>query len=430
MAAVDKLQLGLKEGRFNKELEEIYGDKTDEMRKRAVRITEEWRRTFVGNEGKPVSLFSAPGRTEIGGNHTDHEHGCVLAGAVDTDIIACAAENGTEVIRFLSEGWPIIEISLESLEPAESEKETTSALIRGIASKVTDMGYKVKGFDAYASSDVLPGSGLSSSAAFEVVVGVIMNHMFCGDKLTDVQIAQIGQYAENVYFGKPSGLMDQMASSVGGAVAIDFKDPLNPVIERAKVDLEGYGYALCIVDSGAGHEELTNEYAAIPGEMKKAASVFGKEVLRDVDEKEFWDKIPEVREAAGDRAVLRAIHFFDENKRAKDEVKALSEGNFEKFLGIVRESGRSSWMYLQNICPAGSIEHQEMGIALAAAERALNGKGAVRVHGGGFAGTIQAFVPIDEVGKFRKEVEAVLGKGRCHILSIRKKGGVVIAGKE
>ncbi len=428
MAAVDKLLSELEKGALDTELGKIYGNKTEELRRRAIRITEAWRRTFPDNNDKPAGLFSAPGRTEIGGNHTDHEHGCVLAGAVDTDIIACAAENNTDTIRFLSEGWPMLEISLHSLEPVEGEKETTSALIRGIAAKLTDMGYKVKGFDAYASSDVLPGSGLSSSAAFEVLAGVIMNHMFCGDKLTDVQLAQIGQYAENVYFGKPSGLMDQMASSVGGAVAIDFNDPENPVIERAKVDLEGYGYALCIVDSGAGHEELTGEYAAIPGEMKKAASVFGKEVLRDVDENEFWDNIPKVREAAGDRAVLRAVHFFGENKRAQNEAEALSEGDFDKFLEIVRESGRSSWMYLQNICPAGSKEHQEMGVALAVAERALNGKGAVRVHGGGFAGTIQAFVPLDEVEAFRRQVEAALGTGRCHILSIRKKGGSVIAG--
>ncbi len=426
MIPVDELLSGLKGGSFSRRLEGIYGEASESAAQRAARITEEWKKTFPESVGQPVGLFSAPGRTEIGGNHTDHEHGCVLAAAVDTDIIACASENGTGKIRFLSEGWHMIEVNLNLLEPVESEKESTPALLRGIAARVTGMGYEVRGFDAYASSDVLPGSGLSSSAAFEVLAGVIMNHLFCGDKLTAVEIAQIGQYAENEFFGKPSGLMDQMASSVGGAVAIDFKDPGHPVIRKAAVDLAGYGYALCIIDSGAGHEELTGEYAAIPKEMKAVAGIFGKAVLRDVDEGEFWDSIPEVRGKAGDRAVLRAIHFFEDNLCAQLEAEALEKGEFDKFLGLVNESGRSSWMYLQNICPAGSVEHQEMGVALAAAEHALKGKGALRVHGGGFAGTIQVFVPLGELECFKKEVEKVLGEGRCHVLSIREKGGIVV----
>ncbi len=426
MIPLEEILQKINEGGFDAELGKVYAAETEMMRSSVASVVKSWKDTFDNNH--PVAVFSAPGRTEIGGNHTDHEHGCVLAAAVDTDIIACAGVNGTNKVRFLSKGWPMFEIDLGCTEPKEDEKETTSSLIRGMAAKIMEMGYPVAGFDACTVSTVLPGSGLSSSAAFEIVVGVIINHLFCGDKLTDVEIAQIGQYAENHFFGKPSGLMDQMASSVGGAVAIDFKDPDKPVIERVSVDLASYGYALCIIDSGASHAELTNEYAAIPEEMKKVAGLFGKTVLRDVDEAEFWKSVPMVREKAGDRAVLRSIHFFEDNRRAQKEAEALEDGDFNGFLELVKESGRSSWMYLQNICPAGSIAHQEMGIALAVAEHALNGKGACRVHGGGFAGTIQAFVPIDMLNDFNRCIDEALGEGRCQMLSIRGKGGVVILG--
>ncbi len=430
MIPLEEILQKINEGGFDAELGKVYAADAEMMRSSVANVVKDWKDTFASdsNSGHPVAVFSAPGRTEIGGNHTDHEHGCVLAAAVDTDIIACAGANGTDKVRFLSKGWPMLEIDLGCTEPMENEKETTSSLIRGIAARIMEMGYPVAGFDACAVSTVLPGSGLSSSAAFEVVVGVIINHLFCGDKLTDVEIAQIGQYAENHFFGKPSGLMDQMASSVGGAVAIDFKDPAKPSIERVSVDLASYGYALCIIDSGASHAELTSEYAAIPEEMKKVAGLFGKTVLRDVDEDEFWKSIPMAREKAGDRAVLRAMHFFEDNRRARKEAEALKAGDFNGFLELINESGRSSWMYLQNICPAKSIAHQEMGVALAVAEYALNGKGACRVHGGGFAGTIQVFVPIDMLNDFNRCIDGTLGKGHCQMLSIRDKGGVVIFG--
>jgi len=425
MIPVYKIREGLQNGAYNLRLGEVYENVSVNVRVRASELTEKWQHTFKAGDESPAALFSAPGRTEIGGNHTDHENGCVLAAAVNADMLACAAPNGTNNIRFLSEGWPLIELGLDALEPREEETESTSALIRGIAAKITELGYKVGGFDAYACSDVLPGSGLSSSAAFEVLVGVIINHFFCDDKLTDVEIAQIGQYAENKFFGKPSGLMDQMASSVGGAVAIDFRDPDNPKIEKLGDALDR-NYALCIVDSGASHAELTGEYAAIPNEMKTVARIFGKSVLREVDEDEFWSFIPRVREQAGDRAVLRAMHFFEDNRRAQLEAEALRIGDLKHFLTLVNESGESSWMYLQNICPTGSVSHQEMGIALATASHALKGRGACRVHGGGFAGTIQAFVPLEMLEEFKKDIEGVLGEGRCHVLSVRAKGGAVV----
>lgn len=426
MLPVNRLLEGLQNGSFLERMKPVYGDAADSAQKRAVQVVEKWKTVFPGEEGRPAALFSAPGRTELGGNHTDHEHGCVLAAAVNTDMLACAAVNQTNVISFQSEGWPMLQIDLSKQEPQEAEKESTAALIRGIAARITELGYPVSGFDAYAVSDVLPGSGLSSSAAFEVLTGAICNHLFCGDALTAVEIAQIGQYAENVYFGKPSGLMDQMACSVGGVVAIDFADPAKPVIEQVDADLTAYGYALCIVDSGADHAELTGEYAAIPAEMQAVAGLFGKGVLRDVDEAAFYRVIPSVRQKLGDRAVLRAMHFFDDNRRAQEEADALRAGEFDRFLQLVRESGQSSWMYLQNICPVGSSTHQEMGVALAVAAHALHGQGAYRVHGGGFAGTIQAFVPLSILDAFRQEVEAVLGEGRCHILSFRSKGGVTL----
>lgn len=320
----------------------------------------------------------------------------------------------------------MVEVDLKRTGIPEEEKETTASLVRGVAEGIRKLGYEVGGFDAYAISDVLPGSGLSSSAACEVLLGVIINHLFCGDALNAVQIAQIGQFAENVYFGKPSGLMDQMASSVGGAVAIDFRNQEQPDIRPMAVDLEKEGYALCIVDSGADHADLTAEYAAIPQEMKTVAAFFGKEVLSQVEEQEILENLPALRQAAGDRAVLRALHFFADDRRVGQESQALESGDFDAFLQLVKESGRSSWMYLQNINPAGAVKHQEMAVALAAAEAALKGRGACRVHGGGFAGTIQAFVPLDLLDSFKEQMERMLGEGRCHVLSIRPEGGAVV----
>ena len=430
MRNISALLEELKNGELDERLSRLgcldTAEALEAARKRVKGAVSGFEKTFGKDQEAPIALLSAPGRTEICGNHTDHQQGRVLAASVTQDFLACAAPNGTQVIRFLSQGWPMVEVDLGACGVVEEERETTASLVRGVAAGIRRLGYEVKGFDAYATSDVLPGSGLSSSAACEVLLGVIMNHLFCEDKLDAVQIAQIGQYAENVYFGKPSGLMDQMASSVGGAVAIDFKDKEHPVIKPMAVDLAKEGYALCIVNCGADHADLTAEYAAIPEEMKAVAACFGKEVLSQVEEREILENMPRIRKEAGDRAVLRAIHFYADDRRVVQESQALESGDFDRFLELVKESGRSSWMYLQDINPAGATKHQEMAVALAAAEIALGGRGAFRVHGGGFAGTIQAFVPFDLLDSFKSQMEAMLGAGCCHVLSIRPEGGAVV----
>jgi len=375
-------------------------------------------------EGAPERYFSAPGRTEIGGNHTDHQRGRVLAGAVNLDTVAAVRLNGTNTIRIQSKGYPMSVVDLTQLTPVESEINSTPALIRGVAARFTQLGCKVEGFDAYCESTVLPGSGLSSSAAYEVLIGTIVNHLFFDGKVSQPEIAMIGQYAENVFFGKPCGLMDQMASAVGNLVTIDFFDKENPVIEPVDFDFASCGHALCIIDSGADHADLTDEYAAIPGEIKAVAAYLGKEVLTQIDEAEFYAKLPELRKACGDRAVMRCIHFYQENARVPQQVAALKEGDFDKFLSLVKQSGYSSYMYLQNVIPAGYKAHQDVAVALALAEHYLNGRGAYRVHGGGFAGTIQAFVPYDILDQFVAGMDSVLGEGACHVLSIRPQGGV------
>ena len=375
-------------------------------------------------EGAPQRYFSAPGRTEIGGNHTDHQRGRVLAGAVNLDTVAAVRLNGTNLIRIQSKGYPLCVVDVTELTPVESEINSTPALIRGVAARFAQLGCKVGGFDAYCESTVLPGSGLSSSAAYEVLIGTIVNHLFFDAKLSQPEIAQVSQYAENVFFGKPCGLMDQMASAVGNLVTIDFFDKENPVIEPVDFDFASCGHALCIIDSGADHADLTDEYAAVPGEIKAVAACMGKEVLTQIDEAEFYAKIPELRKACGDRAVMRCIHFYQENARVPQQVAALKDGDFDKFLSLIKQSGYSSWMYLQNVIPAGYKAHQDVAVALGLAEHYLQGRGACRVHGGGFAGTIQAFVPFDILDRFVAGMDSVLGEGACHVLSIRPQGGV------
>ena len=374
--------------------------------------------------GAPERYFSAPGRTEIGGNHTDHQRGRVLAGAVNLDTRAAVRVNGTDTIRILSKGYPMSEVNVKELEPVEAEINTTPALIRGVAARFAQLGCEVRGFDAYCESTVLPGSGLSSSAAYEVLIGTIINHLFFEGKVSQPEIAMIGQYAENVFFGKPCGLMDQMASAVGNLVTIDFFDKEHPVIESVDFDFAACGHALCIIDSGADHADLTDEYAAIPGEIRAVAAYFGKEVLTQIDEKDLFANIPALRESCGDRAVMRAIHFYQENARVPQQVAALREGDFDKFLSLIKQSGYSSYMYLQNVIPAGYKAHQDVAVALALCEHYLEGRGAYRVHGGGFAGTVQAFVPFDILERFVAGVDSVLGDGACHVLSIRPQGGV------
>ncbi len=375
---------------------------------------------------QPVRYFSAPGRTEIGGNHTDHQRGRVLAAAVNLDTVAAVRPNGTDTIRVLSEGYPMYRINVAERNPVATEINSTPALIRGVMARFWELGCRVGGFDAYCMSTVLPGSGLSSSAAFEVLMGTIINQLFFDGRVSQPEIARIGQYAENVFFGKPCGLMDQTASAVGGLVTIDFCDKDRPDIRPVDFDFSACGHGLCIIDSGADHADLTEEYAAIPGELKSICAYFGKEVLTEVPEADLYAAIPQLRKQCGDRAVLRAVHEYRENRRVSEQVAALEKGDFDSFLKLVKESGHSSWMYLQNVIPTGCTRHQDMAVALALCEKYLDGRGAFRVHGGGFAGTVQAFVPLDMLETFRAGIDAALGEGACHVLRIRPQGGVEI----
>nr|WP_325239172.1 galactokinase family protein [uncultured Oscillibacter sp.] len=426
MYSCNQLLQALKGGQCDAPLSAVYtAEGLDQTRARAVRVAQALADTFAPQGD--AALFSGPGRTELGGNHTDHQHGHVLCASVDMDMLACAAPNGLNVIRVQSEGYPALEVDLSDLSPRPQEANTSAALVRGVAEGIAKRGYAVGGFDACAVSTVLSGSGLSSSAAYEILIGNIINRFFCQEKLDAVELAKIGQYAENVHFGKPCGLMDQMGSSVGGMVSIDFADPAAPVIEKVDFDLAAAGYALCIIDTGADHADLTDEYAGVPAELKEICAHFGKAVLREVPALDFFAALPDLRRECGDRAVLRAVHIYDENDRVAGEVGALRRGDFGAFLSLVNASGLSSWRYLQNIVPAGYTRHQEMALALALAERALDSAGAVRVHGGGFAGTIQAFVPLERVAKFKAEMERVLGEGKCHVLRVRPQGGCVVA---
>ena len=400
----------------------LYGEQNKEKQIARYRhLIDGFIKTF--GEREAVAVFSAPGRTEIGGNHTDHQHGKVLAGSVDLDVIAVVAPNDDNVIRIQSEGFHMNAVDLSDLSVHEDEIDNSDGIVRGVAARFAQLGCAVKGFDAYTTSTVLKGSGLSSSAAFEVLLGNIINEMQFEGKCDAIQIAQIGQYAENVYYGKPSGLLDQMASSVGAMVTVDFADKATPVVQRVDFDFAATGHALCIIDSGASHSDLTPEYAAVPGELKEICAYFGKSVLREVNEDDFYAALPQLRAKVGDRAVLRAIHVYDDNRRVEEEVAALRRGDFDAFLACVKKSGLSSWRCLQNVVPAGYTRNQEVALALTLAERLLGGRGACRVHGGGFAGTIQAFVPMDILEGFKSEMERVLGEGSCHVLGIRPVGG-------
>ncbi len=431
MRSCTALLRSLRAGEYDKALAALYAldgapDSLKKARDRACHAAEAFMNTFTPAETAQTALFSGPGRTEIGGNHTDHQHGRVLCGSVDMDMLACAAPNGKQVIRILSEGYPALEVGLDDLSSREEEKNTSAALVRGVAARVKELGCGLAGFDAYVTSTVLSGSGLSSSAAYETLLGNIFNRFCCEDKLDPITIAKIGQYAENVYFGKPCGLMDQMGSSVGGAVFIDFDDPINPIVEKVNYDFSGSGYALCIVDTGSSHGDLTGDYADITKEMGAVAAHFGKKVLRDVSVTDFRAAIPALRQECGDRAVLRATHFYADDHRALLEAAALKNGDFDFFLSLVNQSGLSSALHLQNTWSVHDTRQQAIPLALAEAERLLDG-GACRVHGGGFAGTIQAWVPNGDLEQFKAGMEALLGEGKCHILHIRPQGGCVVA---
>lgn len=373
---------------------------------------------------KPEYLFSAPGRVELSGNHTDHQHGKVLAAAINLDIKAAVALNNKNIIFLKTHNHGESIIKLDDLEIKENEIGETSSIVRGVASRIKELTGKSIGFDVFTKGYVPVGSGLSSSAAFEVLIGTIINTL-CKCGLTPIEIAQIGQYAENVYFGKPCGLMDQMASSVGNIISIDFMDTKNPKVESINFDFSKSGYDLLVIESGADHVNLTSEYASITDELKKVCSVFNKNWLREIPEKEFYSKISEVRKIAGDRGVLRAIHVYNENKRVEKQIAALKNNDFELYLQYAKESGRASWMLLQNVIPTGAAVKQELAFSLTVVENILNGRGICRVQGGGFAGTLQAFVKKEETNNFINEIEKILGKGSCHLVSIRKDGGIL-----
>lgn len=412
----------ISQGYFDSDFNLLYGE-TENSAKRYTQAINAFTKLF---EQKDIFLFSAPGRTEVGGNHTDHQHGCVLAGSVNLDVIAVVAENNENVVRIKSEGYDMDEISLNELSPNTAEYGKASALIRGMLGIMKDSGYNIAGFNAYTTSNVLKGSGLSSSAAFEVLIGVIVNNLFNNGKADAPSIAKFAQKAENVYFGKPCGLMDQMASSVGGFTSIDFKDTENPIIKKIDFEISSANHSLCIVNTGGNHADLTDDYADITVGDKKIANFFNKEYLREVDEVDFFDNILNLRESCGDRAVLCALHFFADNKRAIDEAVALKSGNFNEFLRLINESGNSSFKYLQNVFSPRFPQQQGLSVAIALTEKFLSGRGAVRVHGGGFAGTIQAFVPNDLLNDYKQMIEKVFGKDTCYILNIRPVGGYAL----
>jgi galactokinase len=403
---------------------ELYSDDTivlDYQKKRYASLIQNFNKHF--NSAK-ACLFSSPGRTEIGGNHTDHNHGRVLAGAVNLDNIAIAAQNNTSNIHIISKGYPEIKVDITSLEIIEEEKYTSAALVRGICARMKELGYQTGGFNACIDGAVPKGSGLSSSASFEVLIASILSHLFNEGKLDPIENAKIGQYAENQYFGKPCGLMDQTACAVGGLVTIDFCNPSAPDVKKVGFGFQSTGYHLVITDTGGNHADLNDEYASLPTEMKSVASYFGAKVLREVNSEKIIQAIPELRDITGDRAILRALHFHGDNERVVRQVKALEENNFNVFLALVIESGYSSFMYNQNIYPVHNIKEQGISLALALSELILKGKGAWRVHGGGFAGTIQAFVPNDLLDNYVSTLEHVFGKASCQILSIRSKGAI------
>lgn len=414
----------LREGKGDERLLSLYVDKhmVTAQKERYINAIEEFVSLFGDLE---VAIFSAPGRSEICGNHTDHQYGKVLGASVNMDIISVCAKTDDMKVSIKSEGYmEMIEAELSDLKPNVSEYGTTSSLVCGVAAGFEKRGAGYGGFKAYVTSTVLSGSGLSSSAAFEILMGTIFNHIYNDEKFDAVTLAVIGKEAENIYFGKPSGLLDQMSCSIGGLVKIDFIDPTNPIVEPVKVEFESFGQSLCVIDTKGSHADLTDDYASIPKDMKKVAKYFGKEVLRQVDEKEFYEELSQVRKFAGDRAVMRAIHFFDENERVDEEVNALKTGDFPTFKQLVRECGNSSYRYLQNVYSPQKPTEQSICIALVMTKKILGKDVATRVQGGGFAGTIQTFVPNDKVSYYREEIEKLFGKGSCYVLKIRPEGGV------
>ncbi len=409
-------------GKADEQFSTLYQD-VEVARERYVKAIDKF--TDIFGMSDEIRIFSAPGRTEVGGNHTDHQHGRVLAGSIDLDIIGVVSLNNDGVVRIKSEGYPQDNISLHELSVNEAEFGRAAALIRGVVATFKEKGYNIGGFDAYTTNNVMQGSGLSSSAAFEVFIGTCLNFLFNDGKVPPVEIAKIGQKAESVYFGKPCGLLDQSASALGGFTSIDFMNTTKPVVEQVAFDLEAHGYSLCVVNTGGNHANLTQDYADITVECSKVSNFFGKGFLREVDTEEFFSKIGKLKEKVGDRAVLRAIHFFNEDLRAELEKDALKADNFDEFLKLIKESGNSSFKFLQNVYSTSNVHEQGISLGIAATEQfiAKSGRGACRVHGGGFAGTVQAFLPTEDIASYRNFIESIFGEGSCYVLKIRPVGG-------
>ena len=415
----------LQGGGYDHRLADIYVDeqRLSYQKERYIKAIEQFE-TLYG-EG-PAAIYSAPGRSEVGGNHTDHQHGEILAASINLDAIAITRPLAQDVVRVVSDGYEEIVVDINDLKLIEAEKETTAALIKGVLFGVKERGYKIGGFESFITSDVLIGAGLSSSAAFETVIGTILSCLYNDGAISSTEIAIIGQYAENVYFGKPCGLMDQMACATGNLVHVDFENPEEPKVQRIAFDLNQYGYSLCITDTKGSHADLTADYAAVPEEMKKVAAFFGKEVLRTVSKEDLINNMSALRMKTGDRSVLRALHFINENERVQKEVQALEQEDINRFLELVKASGNSSFKYLQNVYSNSDVQQQNISIALQLSEMELGENGVCRVHGGGFAGTIQAFVKNEAVVQYCKVMNQIFGDGACSVLKIRKYGGIEV----
>lgn len=414
-----EIKSAIKNGNFDKSFEMLYGD-VSFAKERYLKACESFEEIYpVSSE---IRIFSAPGRTEVGGNHTDHQHGSVLAGSVNLDVIAIVSLNDDGKIRIKSEDYDMDTVVVDEFDKAPGEEGKAISLIRGVCHKFKNLGCNITGFNAYTTSNVLKGSGLSSSAAFEVLIGNILNGLFDGGA-NPVEIAKIGQFAERDYFGKPCGLLDQMASSLGGFTYADFASPTDPITESIELDIKSYGYTLCVVDTGGNHANLTGDYADITLECRQISNALGVDFLRDADVDKFYNSIADLRKSCGDRAVLRAFHFFNEQQRVLEQRSALKNGNFEDFLSMVNASGQSSYDYLQNLYSTSAVNEQGLSLAIALTKQFLNGKGACRVHGGGFAGTIQCYIPTERLADYKQMIEKAFGEGSCSVLNIRPVGG-------
>lgn len=424
MQKIMSVRGSLEQGSLDQRIKEIYVDeqRVPYNRERYIRAIDRFTELFPSE--KEIEIYSAPGRSEVCGNHTDHQNGMVLATSINLDAIAIVAKAEEPVIRLVSGDFPMEEVDVADLSMKEEEQSTTTALIRGVAAGMKERGHKVGGFTAYITSDVLMGAGMSSSAAFESLVGTILSGLYNDMKVSSIEIAQIGQYAENIYFGKPCGLMDQMACSVGGMIFIDFKEKEHPEVRQVHTDFEKAGLSLCIVDTKGSHADLTPDYAAVPAEMNQVAQALGREHLREVPRETFFKELPKLWKETSGRAVLRAIHFYEEEERVLRGVKSLEESDYPGFLSVIKASGDSSAKYLQNIYSPKDVDSQNVTVALAVSESILGENGVCRVHGGGFAGTIQAFVKNEAVAAYKEQIEAIYGDDSCHVLKVRLQGGI------